>query len=223
MDPPCRHPPKKLGMMDRYPVFECVFFGGVVYCWSKVSVLFSFFTLHAIWKASTKMAESSEYQRFVQDFCSINSSFWKPQNLSPTEIKEEIGFFYESLWVTCSNSQLVPFGQIFLDQTGLKIVPDLPESSTRWVDPETWRNQLSELSLANGTARSCCCHVTNPKRIAMFFFFPVPFKKNSSLWKAFQKYRHHCNLASKLQKVNRTTKNGAAQGGCFEGKSCKML
>ena len=130
MDPPCRHPPKKLGMMDRYPVFECVFFGGVVYCWSKVSVIYIYifvnFELHAIWKASTKMAESSENQRLVQDFCSINFSFWKPQNLSPIEIKEEIVFFLESLCLTCSNSQLVPFGQIFLEQTGLRIVPDLP-------------------------------------------------------------------------------------------------
>jgi len=28
-----------------------------------------------------------------------------------------------------------------------------------------------------GTARSCCCHVTNPQKITMFFLLPAPFEK----------------------------------------------
>ena len=80
--------------------------------------------------------------------------------------------------------------------------------------PRTWLNQLNELSL--GLLAVVVAMLPTPKKSPCFSYFLLPLKTKSSLWKAFQKHRHHCNLASKLQKVNRSTKNGAAQGVCFE-------
>lgn len=64
--------------------------------------------------------------------------------------------------------------------------------------PRTWLNQLNELSL--GLLAVVVAMLPTPKKSPCFSYFLLPLKKKSSLWKAFQKHRHHCNLASKLQK-----------------------
>lgn len=64
-----------------------------------------------------------------------------------------------------------------------------------------------------GTARSCCCHVTNPQKITMFFLLPAPFEKKVIPLKGIPEAQASLQLGFETSKRQ---KNGAAQGVCFE-------
>ena len=116
------------------------------------------------------MAESSENQRLVQDFCSINFSFWKPQNLSPIEIKEEIVFFWNPYVWLVPTANWFRSGRFFLSKPAWESSLIFPNRV-----PRTWLNQLNELSL--GLLAVVVAMLPTPKKSPCFSYFLLPLKK----------------------------------------------